>query len=278
MADYGYSKTIDAGGSAILKIVGTVAVLLVLLILFFSSWTTVRTGNVGVLVLFGRVTGETLDPGFHLVNPFKSVKEISTQTQEIKETASVPSSEGLVMGLDTSLIFHLDPKAAAKTVSDVTPPYEQTLVEPILRSSIRSVTANHSANALYSSARDQVAAQIMAELQSQLGQHGVIIENVLLRDIQLPAALKQSIESKQQAEQESLAMSFRLQKEKQEADRKRIEAEGIRDFSRTVAAGISPELLTWKGIEATEKLADSQNAKIVVIGNTKNGLPLVMGQ
>ena len=90
-------------------------------------------------------------------------------------------------------------------------------------------------------------------------------------------SLKQAIETKQRAEQESLAMSFRLQKERQEADRKRIEAEGIRDFSRTVAAGISPELLTWKGIEATEKLSDSPNSKIVIIGNSKNGLPLIMG-
>jgi prohibitin 1 len=102
------------------------------------------------------------------------------------------------------------------------------------------------------------------------------VENILLRDIQLPLSLKASIELKQQAEQESLAMSFRLQKEKQEADRKRIEAEGIRDFQKTVSAGISPELLTWKGIEATEKLADSKNSKIVIIGNTKNGLPLVL--
>jgi regulator of protease activity HflC (stomatin/prohibitin superfamily) len=118
---------------------------------------------------------------------------------------------------------------------------------------------------------------IISQLRRDLEPRGVVVEAVLLRDIQLPAALKQSIEAKQQAEQESLAMSFRLQKEKQEADRKRIEAAGIRDFQQIVAQGISPALLEWKGIEATEKLADSHNSKVVVIGG-KNGLPLILGQ
>ncbi|MGZ4789193.1 MAG: hypothetical protein ACXVZX_11805 [Terriglobales bacterium] len=104
------------------------------------------------------------------------------------------------------------------------------------------------------------------------------MEAILLRDIQLPQSLKASIEAKQQAEQESLAMSFRLQKEKQEAERKRIEAAGVRDFQQIVAQGISPQLLEWKGIEATEKLANSTNAKVVIIGSSKNGLPVILGQ
>jgi regulator of protease activity HflC (stomatin/prohibitin superfamily) len=123
-----------------------------------------------------------------------------------------------------------------------------------------------------------VAKQILASLTAQLGLRGILVENVLLRDIQLPLTLKASIEAKQQAEQESLAMSFRLQKETQEAQRKRIEAGGIRDFQQIVAQGISPQLLEWKGIEATETLAKSGNAKVVVIGNNKNGLPLILGQ
>ncbi|HEX6881063.1 MAG TPA: SPFH domain-containing protein, partial [Terriglobales bacterium] len=142
----------------------------------------------------------------------------------------------------------------------------------------RSVTASHSANSLYSSEREQVAQQMLSELSAQLTKRGIIVENVLLRDITLPVALKQSIEAKQQAEQESLAMSFRLQKERQEAERKRIEAQGIRDFQQIVAQGISPQLLEWKGIEATENLAKSTNAKVVVIGAGKNGLPLILGQ
>src|SRR5262249_11514487 len=137
---------------------------------------------------------------------------------------------------------------------------------------------SHSANTLYSSAREEVARQIRESLKAQLQPRGIEVEDVLLRDIQLPPTLKASIEAKQQAEQESLAMTFKLQKEKQEADRKRIEAGGIRDFQQIVSQGISNQLLEWKGIEATETLAKSANTKIVVIGNTKNGLPLIMGQ
>jgi regulator of protease activity HflC (stomatin/prohibitin superfamily) len=123
-----------------------------------------------------------------------------------------------------------------------------------------------------------VAKQVYDQLMAKLGDRGVTVESVLLRDIQLPQTLKASIETKQQAEQEALAMNFRLQKEKQEAERKRIEAAGIRDFQQIVAQGISPALLEWKGIEATENLAKSGNAKVVVIGNNKNGLPLILGQ
>jgi len=136
----------------------------------------------------------------------------------------------------------------------------------------------HTANALYSGEREKVAQQMYSELSGELSKRGIIVENILLRDITLPLALKQSIEAKQQAEQESLAMSFRLQKETQEAQRKRIEAQGIRDFQQIVAQGISPQLLEWKGIEATENLAKSTNSKVVVIGAGKNGLPLILGQ
>ena len=122
-----------------------------------------------------------------------------------------------------------------------------------------------------------MAREIHEQLSTELNKRGITVEQVLLRDIQLPAALKASIETKQQAEQESLAMSFRLQKEKQEAERKRIEAAGVRDFQQIVSQGISPALLEWKGIEATESLAKSQNTKIVVVGNPKNGLPLILG-
>ena len=278
MPTLNYGKVVDTGGNPVLRLVISAVVVVLLIIGFFSSVTTVNTGHVGVLTLFGRVTGDVLPEGIHLINPLKSVREMSIQTQQIKETASVPSSEGLVMGLDTSLIFKLDPNKAAVVLQGIQPPYETTLVEPTLRSAIRSVTAAHTANTLYSGAREQVAAQIQSELERELGPRGIVVEKVLLRDIQLPATLRASIELKQQAEQESLAMSFRLQKEKQEADRKRIEAEGIRDFQRTVAQGITDQLLTWKGIEATETLAKSPNAKVVIVGSSKNGLPLILGQ
>ena len=251
-------------------------ILVVALIVVMASTTSIPTGNVGVLTLFGRVTGETLPEGIHLVNPLKSVQKLSVQTQSVKESANVPSNEGLILALDTSLLFRLDKNKAAYVYQTVGDNYAEKIVEPTLRAAIRASTSAHSANALYTNARELVQQQIQDELTAQLAPRGVIVENVLLRDVQLPAMLKGSIEAKQQAEQDALRMSFILQKEKQEAERKRIEAQGIADFQKIVAAGISAQLLEWKGIEATEKLAASSNAKVVIIGNSKNGLPLVL--
>jgi regulator of protease activity HflC (stomatin/prohibitin superfamily) len=270
-------KVVDVSGGGGAKLVGILVLVVVLLILLWASVAKVNTGNVGVLTMFGRVTGEVLPEGIHLVNPFKVNNEMSIRTQEIKESASVPSNEGLVINLDTSLLFHLNPGKAAEAYQKLGPNYMDVIVEPTLRAAIREATASHSANALYTGEREQVGQQIYTQLVRELTPRGVEVERVLLRDIQLPATLKSSIEAKQQAEQESLAMSFRLQKETQEAQRKRIEAAGIRDFQQIVAQGISSQLLEWKGIEATEKLADSKNTKVVVIGNPKNGLPLILG-
>jgi prohibitin 1 len=279
MSEYGFGreKIIEASGGAILRSAAIGAAVVVLLVLVWTAIAYVPAGHVGVLTLFGRVTGEVLPEGTHMVNPFKVNNTMSVRTQEIKETASVPSNEGLIITLDTSLLFRLNPAQASEVFRSLGPRYSELVVEPNLRSAIREATASHSANALYSSERERVALQIAEQLGRELNKRGVIVENILLRDIQLPAALKTSIETKQQAEQESLAMSFRLQKEKQEAERKRIEAAGIRDFQQIVAQGISPQLLEWKGIEATETLAKSTNSKIVVIGNPKNGLPLILG-
>jgi prohibitin 1 len=274
----GRGKILNADSNPVFRLLGLGIVAFVLVILVFTSVARVESGNVGVLTLFGRVTGEVLPEGIHLVNPFKANNEMSIRTQEIKESASVPSSEGLVMNLDTSLIFHVDPAKASDVYQKIGPNYQAVLIEPNLRAAIREATASHSANALYTGEREMVAKQIFDQLAGLLGQRGFVVESILLRDIQLPATLKSSIESKQQAEQEALAMSFRLQKETQEAQRKRIEAAGIRDFQQIVAQGISPQLLEWKGIEATENLAKSPNSKVVVIGNSKNGLPLILGQ
>lgn len=263
---------LSGAGKRILQL----GILVVLFILLMSSTTSIPTGNVGVLTLFGKVTGETLGEGIHLVNPLKSVQKLSIQTQSVKESASVPSNEGLMLALDTSLLFHLDSGKAAEVYQTVGADYADKIVEPMLRSEIRASTSSHTANALYTNARELVQQQIQDNLTKQLAPHGVVVENVLLRDVQLPAMLKGSIEAKQQAEQDALRMNFILQKEKQEAERKRIEAQGIADFQKIVATGISNQLLEWKGIEATEKLATSSNAKVVVIGNPKNGLPLVL--
>ena len=278
--DPAHGRVVDSGshGGNLVRLVGLSIATFLLVILLFNCVTRVGTGHVGVLTLFGRVTGETLGEGIHFINPLKTNNEMSIQTQTIKESANVPSSEGLMMALDTSLIYHLNPDRAADVFQHIGSDYEEKVVENQLRSAIREATASHTANALYTGEREMVAKQIQDKISEDLAKRGITVEAILLRDVQLPATLKASIEAKQQAEQEALAMNFRLQKETQEAQRKRIEAAGVRDFQQIVAQGITPSLLEWKGIEATETLAKSGNTKVVVIGNSKNGLPLILGQ
>jgi regulator of protease activity HflC (stomatin/prohibitin superfamily) len=278
MPVYDYTRGAGGGGGSVIRLGLALFVVFFVMVLLWASLAQVPAGHIGVLTLFGRVTGTVLPEGIHLANPFAINHTSSVRTQELKETASVPSSEGLVVNLDTSLLFRLDRNKAAEVFQTIGPNYIEVVVEPNLRSAIRSITSAHSANALYSSGREEVTRQIRDQLQAELAPRGVVVENVLLRDIQLPLTLKASIEAKQQAEQESLAMSFRLLKEKQEAERKRIEAAGIRDFQQIVAQGIDERLLRWKGIEATEQLSKSPNSKIVVIGGGKDGLPLILGQ
>jgi regulator of protease activity HflC (stomatin/prohibitin superfamily) len=257
------------------RAVATLVVGGLIVIGLLTSIAYVPAGHVGVLTLFGRVTGEVLPEGTHLILPFKTNNRLAIRTQELKETASVPSEEGLIITLDTSLLFRLDPLKAAEIYQKVGPRFVDVVIEPNLRSAIRSATSAHNANALYTGAREKVANQVQKELEVHLSPRGIIIESVLLRDIQLPAMLKTSIEAKQQAEQDALRMTFILQKEKQEAERKRIEAQGISDFQRIITQGLSPMLLQWKGIEATEKLANSANSKVVLIGSPRTGLPLI---
>jgi prohibitin 1 len=249
--------------------------LIVLTIITVSATSCVRTGHVGVVTLFGRVTGRTMPEGIHLVNPLSRVHELDVKTSEIKERASVPSKEGLIMGVEASVLYHLQPDRAAEVFQTIGSDYADKLLIPTFRSAIRVVTAANSASSLYSDARESIARHILSDMQAQLQPRGIVIENVLLRDLQLPETLKHAIEAKQQAQQEAQRMEFVLQREQQESERKRVEAQGIKDFQNIVTQGISDKLLEWKGIEATIELAKSSNAKVVVVGNTKTGLPLI---
>ena len=244
-------------------------------ILALNSVACVKTGHVGVVTLFGRVTNRIMGEGIHLINPLTRVHELSIKTQEVKERAAVPSKEGLIMGLEASVLYHLEPSMAAEVFQKIGPSYAEILLNPNFRSAIRGVTAANNASSLYSDARETVARQILTVLQAQVHPRGVTIENVLLRDLQLPDTLKQAIEAKQQAQQEAQRMEFVLQRERQEAERKRVEAQGIEDFQHIVTEGISEKLLEWKGIEATVELARSSNSKVVVVGAGKSGLPLI---
>ncbi|HVN88530.1 MAG TPA: prohibitin family protein [Candidatus Binataceae bacterium] len=257
---------------------GALAIFLLIVLSRFSPIAVVPAGHVGVLTVFGRVTGQVLHEGMNFINPLARPHLLSIRTQEMKESSAVPSSEGLILKMDTSLLYHVDPSQASQLYQKVGEDYVYVIVEPLLRSSIREATAENTASALYTSGRELVAQRIMTELSKSLAPRGIVVENVLLRDIQLPETLSSAIEAKQKAEQESLQMQYVLTKEKQEAERKRVEAQGIADFQKIVTAGISDQLLQWKGIEATEKLASSQNTKIVVVGGGKTGLPLILGQ
>jgi regulator of protease activity HflC (stomatin/prohibitin superfamily) len=149
------------------------------------------------------------------------------------------------------------------------------VVKPQFRSAIRGVTVRHEAKDLYTSSRELIASEIYRDLEGDLLQRGIKVEKILLRRIQLPSLVVEAINSKLAAEQEAQRMHFILEKEKLEADRKRVEAQGIQDFQRIVSHGISEQLLRWKGIEATEHLSKSPNSKVVIVGG-KDGLPLIL--
>ena len=237
----------------------------------------VPAGHVGVVDLFGRVDSATRKSGLNIVNPFARVISMSVKTQELKEVMDVPSREGLTMQLEASALFHLDPEKAAEVYKSVGPDYVSVLLEPQFRSVTRGVTSQYEARALYTSEREQLAHAIAGKLEKLVAPRGVQIESTPLRKITLPARLAAAIEEKLGAEQESQRMQFVLMREKQEADRRRIEAQGIADFQHIVSQGINEQLLKWKGIEATQKLAESQNSKVVIVGSGKDGLPVILG-
>ena len=248
-----------------------------LFIALLQCFTIIPAGHTGVIDFLGYVSDNTLKPGVNLVNPMAIVEKMSIKTQELKEMMNVPSEEGLGVELEISLLFKLNPDKANEIYKTVGPNYVDIILVPQFRSVVRGVTARYEAKALYTASREKLAGEIVDELEKLVGPRGITIEQAPLRQIILPTRLTQSIEEKLQAEQESQRMAFVLQRETQEADRKRIEAKGIADFQEIVSKGISEQLLKWKGIEATEKLAGSQNTKVVIIGSGKDGLPLILG-
>ncbi len=257
-----------------LSLLAMTAFLLIALSQFF---TQVPAGNVGVVDFFGIVSQTTLPPGINPVNPMARVHKFTTQTQEHKENMQVLSREGLTIGLELSVLYRLNPDSAARVYQTILGgDYETIVLIPQFRSISRAVTASFQASALYSTERERLGLAIQEELARTIAPRGVLIETTPLRNVALPVQLTEAIETKQRADQEAQRMEFVLLKEKQEADRKRIEAKGIADFQTIVAAGISEQLLRWKGIEATEKIAASPNTKVVIVGSGKDGLPIIL--
>ena len=242
-----------------------------------QCWTIIPAGHVGVIDFFGNVSDQTLLPGVNFVNPMANVVKFDARTQELKEVMNVPSKEGLSVELEISLLYSLSFENANKIYKTVGEDYVEKILIPQFRSVVRGVTSKYEARALYTAERELLSREMETELSKLVQPRGITLEAAPLRQIILPPGLTNSIEEKLKSEQESQRMQFILQRETQEAERKRIEAKGISDFQDIVSKGISDQLLRWKGIEATEKLAGSNNTKIVVIGSGKDGLPLILG-
>jgi prohibitin 1 len=255
-----------------LRAAGIVVVLLGVLL---ASFRVVPGGNVGVQVLFGRIDDRPLTEGLNVINPLKQVTLMSVRTHELFEHADVPSKEGLTVGLEVSALYHLEPTTAPRVYRSLGEAYARVYMLPQLRAVIRGATVNHEAKDLYTSGRELIAQQIQDELHKMLIDRGIVLEKVLLRKIALPKMVEDAINTKLAAEQDAERMRFVLQKERQEAERKRVEAAGIADFQRIVTQGISEPLLKWKAIEVAHELSKSPNTKVVILGD-KSGLPIIL--
>jgi prohibitin 1 len=254
-----------------------IGLIVAIIIAVMQFWTIIPAGHVGVVDFLGNVSDNTLKPGINIVNPMANVVKFDARTQELKETMNVPSKEGLTVTLEISLLYSLSFEYANRIYKTVGENYVETILVPQFRSVVRGVTANYDAKSLYTAEREVLAQRIETELSKLVKSRGITLEAAALRQITLPPGLTASIEEKLKADQESQRMQFVLLKESQEAERKRIEAKGIADFQDIVSKGISEQVLKWKGIEATEKLAASPNSKVVIIGSGKDGLPIILG-
>lgn len=250
------------------------AVLVLAVTVAVSTAKVVPPGNVGVLILLGKVYA-SIPEGVHLVNPLANMVLMNVRTKEVFEHAEAPSKEGLNVALEVSCLYHLKASEAANVYRQVGPNYEEVVVKPQFRSAIRGITVSHEAKDLYTSSRELIANEIFQDLEGNLGKRGMVVETILLRKVDLPNLVVEAINAKLAADQQAQQMRFVLDKERQEAERKRIEAQGIQDFQRIISQGLSEQLLRWKGIETTRALAESQNSKTIIIGG-RDGLPLIL--
>jgi len=233
-----------------------------------------RGGHVGIQILFGRIDDRVLNEGLNVINPFKQVQILSARTQELFEHADVPSKEGLTVGLEVSVLYHLDPRWAPAVFRTLGDGYARSFILPQLRSVIRGATVNHEAKTLHFRTRgDRPADPRRAD--KMLSERGIVLEKVLLRKIGLPRWSRTPSTPSSLPSRTPNGMRFVLQKERQEAERKRVEATASADFQRTVSQGISEPLLKWKAIEVAHELSKSPNTKIIVLGD-KTGLPIIL--
>ena len=253
-----------------------------------SSVRQVDAGHVGVKSLFGKVQQESLPSGLSFINPLMDVTTIDVRnlnytmsgihdegTKAGDDAIKVLTSDGLEVTIDLSVLYRVNPVEAPRMLREIGVDFEDKIVRPITRTRIRDNSVYYEAIALYSTKRDEFQSRIFKTIEQDFKMRGLILENLLVRNITLPASVKSTIEQKINAEQEAQKMQFVLQKEKQEAERKRVEAQGISDYQRIISLSLSDRQLQYEQIQAMKELAKSANSKIIVMPS-KGGVPMIL--
>jgi regulator of protease activity HflC (stomatin/prohibitin superfamily) len=227
--------------------------------------------------LAGGTSNEVLGEGMHFIPVWNSVIQYDARVHEMKEQLIVLSSNGLTIRVDASIRFRPKTEELFELQTQIGPNYADKVVAPVVRSEARKVFGRYQPEEIYSTKREEIERSIYDEVLKALEGKHVIVEAVLVRDVELPEAIKTAIADKLGEEQRAQKMQFTLDRERQEAQRKQIEAEGIAKYQSIVRQGLTPEYLQFKGIEATSRLAESSNTKVVIVGGGKSGLPIILG-
>ncbi len=268
-----------------LKVFGLVIILIGFLT---STIVQINAGQVGVKTLFGKVQNDVVTSGLNLVNPLVDIVRFDTKTQNYTmsgvhdegdksgdDAIRVLTEDGLEVIIDLSVLYRIIPGEAPKIVREIGVDYRDKIVRPVTRTRIRDNSVFYNAIDLYSNKRDEFQARIYKTIENDFKSRGLVLEQLLVRNITLPATIKASIEEKIKAEQESQKMTFVLSKEKQEADRKRVEAQGIADYQRIINTGLTSNQLQYEQIKALKEIALSPNSKVIIMGNDKS--PIIIG-
>jgi len=277
MADYQQMDMPEFPKNGKNVIIGVV-IFIFLLIIMFKSFKKIDGGQAGVLFRLsnGIDTENTYSEGFHLIAPWNDLIIYEVRQQEVMEKMAVLSSNGLEISVEVSAWYQPDFVTLPKLHQEKGQSYLQRVVVPAIRSATRSVIGRYTPEEIYSTKRDAIQSEIYEETKKILDKQFVQLNEILVRDITLPATIKTAIEGKLKQEQESLEYEFKLQKAKKEAEKVKIEAEGKAEANRILNASLTPNILKEKGIEATLQLSKSPNTKVVVVGG-KDGLPLILG-
>nr|WP_315140118.1 prohibitin family protein [uncultured Flavobacterium sp.] len=270
--------------SNLLKIIG---VLLLLIGVFSSMFKQIDAGKVGVKSLYGSVQPDVLESGLHVVNPLLDITVFDVQTQNYTMSAvhnegaqegddaiRVLSNDGLEVVIDLTVLYRVIPNEAPKILKGIGESYTDKIVRPVTRTRIRDNAVYYDAVALYSTKRNEFQQRIFKSIEADFKSRGLVLEQLLIRNINLPESVKKTIESKINAEQDAQKMTFVLQKEKQEAERKRVEAQGIADYQRIISLGLTDKQLQYEQIKAQKEIATSPNTKIIFMG--KGSAPVIL--